>query len=660
MDRMTELFEKLSTKVDQLSTQSVSTKVYQLSTQSARDVAESSEVQPRTNGGWPDVNGNGGTQANGFYQPYAPRLVKLDFPSFNGREDPTSWVCRAEQFFDFHATLEAERVALASFHLEGDTQLWYQLLKQEKGAVSWKEFSEGLHSRYGPTQFLDFFGELTKLQQTGSVNDYQTQFEKLLAKVSHFQQTRQVSCFVSGLKDSIKADVMAASPATLSAAIGLARLYEACNLSQRRAIPPDIRRNVPANKDGVISRPILPVRKVSPAELQERRAKGLCYNCNEKFSPGHRCKKLFVIEACLEEVDGDVIMEDEDTLEEHSTEVPEISLNAISGVRAPETMRVKGSIERVAAMVLIDSGSTQNFVSETLAKKVGLWPIMGGQFEVVVASGAKLSSSGKCMGDILNLQGVPISIDFYLLPLEGYDVVLGTQWLRTLGPIIWDFSRMQMKFKVNDKEVTLQGLSNPEDRVVDDSKFIRTSKKNGQGVLLQLFAVGVSQSLPNPLPNDHNLQQLMEKVIEAFEEPNGLPPPHLHDHKIPLLPGSGPVIVKPYQYPHYPKMEIERLVAKMLATGVIRPSNSPYSSPVILVKKQDGSWRMCVYYKALNKITIKDKFPIPVIDELLDELNGARSSLSLICAPVITKSESALKIPQRRLLEHTMGIMSFW
>eukprot|EP00268_Persea_americana_P067416 TRINITY_DN9277_c1_g2_i5.p1 TRINITY_DN9277_c1_g2~~TRINITY_DN9277_c1_g2_i5.p1 ORF type:complete len:202 (-),score=38.09 TRINITY_DN9277_c1_g2_i5:1864-2469(-) len=98
-----------------------------------------------------------------------PKLVKLDFPRFNGGEDPTSWICCADQFFEFHQTPEGERVPLASFHLEGDAQLWYQILKEEWQPITRDMFKEGLHVRFGRTQFDDFFGDLTKLKQIGTV-----------------------------------------------------------------------------------------------------------------------------------------------------------------------------------------------------------------------------------------------------------------------------------------------------------------------------------------------------------------------------------------------------------------------------------------------------------------------------------------------------------
>ncbi|KAD5961141.1 hypothetical protein E3N88_12614 [Mikania micrantha] len=125
-----------------------------------------------------------------------------------------------------------------------------------------------------------------------------------------------------------------------------------------------------------------------------------------------------------------------------------------------------------------------------------------------------------------------------------------------------------------------------------------------------------------PVPDP--IQPLLQEFTAIFQEPTTLPPFRSHFHSIPLLPNSTPPNIRPYRYPHSQKAEIEKQVQELLSAGFIQPSNSPYSSPVLLVKKKDSSWRLCIDYRLLNKITISDKYPIPNIDELLDELHGSQ------------------------------------
>jgi hypothetical protein len=157
--------------------------------------------------------------------------------------------------------------------------------------------------------------------------------------------------------------------------------------------------------------------------------------------------------------------------------------------------------------------------------------------------------------------------------------------------------------------------------VVRSNGMTKLLKKGYQGVIVQLCSLDVKTSKPS-IPLD--LQGIIDKHSKVFEDILiGLPPTHDHDHAIHLILRSVPPNIRPYRYPYAQKSEIEHMVEEMLEDGIIIPSQSSYSASMVMVLRKEASWHMCPNYRELNKITIKHKFHIPVIDELLDELHGA-------------------------------------
>jgi Reverse transcriptase (RNA-dependent DNA polymerase) len=119
------------------------------------------------------------------------------------------------------------------------------------------------------------------------------------------------------------------------------------------------------------------------------------------------------------------------------------------------------------------------------------------------------------------------------------------------------------------------------------------------------------------------LQSVLHQFLSVFEQSTTLRPQRTIDHKIQLFPDCKPVNLRPYRYAYFQKMDIENIVAELLQNVIIRSSTSPFVSPALLVKKKDGTWHVCIDYRQLNSQTIKNKYPIPIIEDLLDELHRA-------------------------------------
>jgi len=303
------------------------------------------------------------------------RTVKLDFPRFDGTE-PVTWILKAQQFFTYSQTPENQKVPIAAFHMEGRALTWYHWL-MDAHTGGWEEFVFALKTRFAPSAFDDPVGAFTKLKQTSTVEDYQVQFEILSNRIQGMSEEFKVSTFLSGLKEEVRIMVTMLKPITLSSAFGLAKLQEeevrlrgrghkyqswvtnsqgytklsAAPTPPRLTIPtpPETRNTNPPYNPNFNRRPSIPIKRLTPAQMQERREKGLCYNCDEKFQPGHRCNRprLFLLEGVelgepeeirVEEVEP----EEESEGEPQGAELLGISMHALAGALAPRTMRLMG------------------------------------------------------------------------------------------------------------------------------------------------------------------------------------------------------------------------------------------------------------------------------------------------------------------------------
>ncbi|KAH9291976.1 hypothetical protein KI387_042841, partial [Taxus chinensis] len=267
-------------------------------------------------------------------------MPKVDMRKFDGK-DPLNWINQMENFFELHQTPSGQKVTLASLYLEPDQFVWYRWLcaqRQKNGlGVTWTVFTEELQLHYSSSVSENYFSQLAKLRQTGSVKDYVHQFQNLSLRVENIPEENLNDLFLGGLKDHIEHEVRMFNPLKLSDSIIMARRAEEKVLCSRR--PPFINTKDRSISSPSFSRPI----RLTPQQMEEKRAKGLCFNCDSKYGPGHKCaeKKLFYIDGGNEDdEDAEIIGEAEEPVEEEVEDhQPTISCHALSGISTPQTLK---------------------------------------------------------------------------------------------------------------------------------------------------------------------------------------------------------------------------------------------------------------------------------------------------------------------------------
>lgn len=591
---------------------------------------------------------------------------KIEFPKFDGNGTRV-WVKKCCKYFHLCKIPDEQKVDLASLNMVEKAENWVLNYLANRKNVDWNIFVIDLSARFRDDKSSDIVEQFNKLCQVDSLEKYIDDFEDLRALMLHnspdLPEAYVLDSFIGGLKPGVKPFVKAFKPATIAQAVEFARLQEEtlkitkgnqgrfyansfvpALANEKPPILPNPVKSVDSKKMSVNANKNIRTFRHIPAEVRaEKMAKGLCYYCDKPYDRSHKCQfkeaQLFTVEIPgnndeLWRFEINEELNENEIEEEELTEDPQISVNALSGNQGFHTMRVKGMVGNSVVHILIDSGSTHNFLDINVATKLGCKCVHIPHQAVTVADGNHLACQQMCKSFTWKMQGTTFSTDALLIPLGSCDMVLGIQWLRTLGSIQWDFNKLEMWFTFQGQKVCLKGNSQPKLKVMDKAPSSKMLKNAAQLYFLQLSEVDKvitekcqilqAEIIRESTAEEEELSRLKQRFSMVFEEPKDLPPLRgVFDHPIPLELGSGPVNIRPYRYPIKQKDIIEKLIQEMLDRGIIQNSSSPFASPVVLVGKKDGSWRLCIDYRELNRKTVKNKFPIPVIEELLDELAGA-------------------------------------
>ncbi|MCO5586070.1 hypothetical protein L7F22_040009 [Adiantum nelumboides] len=279
---------------------------------------------------------------------------------------------------------------------------------------------------------------------------------------------------------------------------------------------------------------------------------------------------------------------------------------------------------------LVDSGCSTNFVSTTLVSKLRLPTQQSVEaFQVELADGSYLQCNKKVQQLEFQIQNYQDQLGFSVMPLSHYDMILGQSWLYQYDPII-SFRDHSIRFfssKSRDGITwSFQHTANYNGICYASEALVRKRDCTTALVMLREAEDDTEvQSEDSATDTEYLQKPFFHQFLDLFPDvlPTTLPPRCPVDHTIDLIPGQPPPMRAPYRVSYSESQEIQRQLEDLLDKGHIRLSKSPFRAPVLLVKK-DGSMRICIDYRALNKQTIKNKFPLPRIDELFDQLLGAK------------------------------------
>ncbi|GAU51168.1 hypothetical protein TSUD_412030 [Trifolium subterraneum] len=524
-------------------------------------------------------------------------FCRMNPPEFVGEYVPSvarEWIQMMGGILDSMACTELEKVTFATRFLRGVACNWWEGVRAYMTAsqmeMTWANFRRLFIDHYIPESYrMSMERELIELKQGGkSVAEYTAKFNELVRYVADSDDAPTEAWKIKKYRFGLEA--MRKERFEVNQKRRDSGKYK--EQLKPRGSPSKGKQNFSQRSQQVYSE----CGSVHNGECMK--GKGVCFHCKQ---PGHyknECPKL------------------------HGSGGSSGTTRSKGRVYSLDGEQARGNnalivdichLGQSEVVILFDCGATNSFISVECVMRLGLSSTsLLPPMTVAVATGGKVVSKRVCQNCPVSVAGKIYHVDLICLPLKDMDIVLGMDWLSANTVYIGCAEKnLYVPIDLNAESRALTALLQNTHQLI---QYLGAENK----CFSIMFTISPESSLsPSDIP-------IVREYLDVFqEEINSLPPEREIEFSIDLVPGSQPISIAPYRMSPLELRELKSQLEELLQKHFIRPSVSPRGAPVLLVKKKDGTMRLCIDYRQLNKVTIKNKYMLPRIDDLLDQLRGA-------------------------------------